>query len=134
VTIEPRSSRYRRRQINHLATDGVLAKDSRPLARIRSPRPLTVNVIRTEAKLAAPEGEAENTNMSSVRMEVRSLSVRDRLRLLEEIWDSLAETPEAIPVTDAQRKELARRRRVHARNPSAAKSWAEVRASLRRRK
>jgi hypothetical protein len=27
VTIEPRSSRYRRRQINHLATDGVLAKD-----------------------------------------------------------------------------------------------------------
>ena len=42
--------------------------------------------------------------MSSVHMEVRSLSVRDRLRLLEEIWDSLAETPEAIPVTDAQRK------------------------------
>ena len=28
MTIEPRSSRYRRRQINHLATDGVLAKDS----------------------------------------------------------------------------------------------------------
>jgi hypothetical protein len=28
VTIEPRSSRYRHRQIDHLATDGVLAKDS----------------------------------------------------------------------------------------------------------
>ena len=27
MTIEPRSSRYRRRQINHLAPDGVLAKD-----------------------------------------------------------------------------------------------------------
>ena len=97
-------------------------------------RPLTAGVIRTEAKLAAPEREVENTSMSTVRMEIRSLTVADRLRLLEEIWDSLAETPEAIPVTDAQRRELARRRRAHARNPSAAKSWAEVRAKLRRRK
>ena len=72
--------------------------------------------------------------MSSVRTEIRSLSVAERLRLLEEIWDSLAETPEAIPVTNAQRKELARRRRVHARHPSATKSWAEVQAKLRRRK
>jgi putative addiction module component (TIGR02574 family) len=68
--------------------------------------------------------------MSTVRKEIRSLSVADRLQLLEEIWDSLAETPEAIPVTDAQRKELARRRRVHARNPATTKSWAEVRARL----
>ena len=97
-------------------------------------RPLSLVVIRTEAKLAAPEREVENTSMSTVRTEIRSLTVADRLRLLEEIWDSLAETPEAIPVTDAQRRELARRRRAHARNPSAAKSWAEVRAKLRRRK
>lgn len=72
--------------------------------------------------------------MSIVRKEIRSLSVADRLQLLEEIWDSLVETPEAVPVTDEQRKELERRRRAHARNPSAAKSWAEVRARLRRRK
>ena len=72
--------------------------------------------------------------MSTVRKEILSLSVADRLQLLEDIWDSLAETPEAIPVTDAQRKELARRRRAHARNPSAAKSWPEVRARLTRRK
>ncbi len=72
--------------------------------------------------------------MSTVRTKVLSLSVADRLRLLEEIWDSLAETPEAIPVTDAQRKELARRRHAHADNPAATKSWAEVRARLRRRK
>ena len=72
--------------------------------------------------------------MSTVRKEIQSLSVADRLQLLEEIWDSLAATPEAIPVTDTQRKELGRRRRAHARNPSAAKSWAEVRAKLRRRK
>ena len=72
--------------------------------------------------------------MSSVRNEALSLSVADRLELLEEIWDSLTETPEAIPVTAAQRKELARRRRAHARHPSAAKSWSEARTKLARRK
>jgi putative addiction module component (TIGR02574 family) len=72
--------------------------------------------------------------MSSIRKDILTLSVADRLRLLGEIWDSLAATPEAIRVTDAQRKELARRRRAHARNPSAAKPWEEVRAKLERRK
>jgi putative addiction module component (TIGR02574 family) len=112
----------------------LTARSTGPLARIRSLRPVNAGVIRTEVRLAAPEREAENAAMSTVRKEILSLSVADRLQLLEEIWDSLVETPEAIPVTDAQRKELARRRRAHARNPSAAKSWAEVRARLRRRK
>jgi putative addiction module component (TIGR02574 family) len=44
--------------------------------------------------------------MSTVPKEIQSLSVADRLQLLEEIWDSLLETPEAVPVTDAQRKDL----------------------------
>ena len=72
--------------------------------------------------------------MSTVRKEIQSLSVADRLQLLEEIGYSLIGTPDAIPVTDVQRKELAPRRRAHARNPSAAKSWAQVRARLRRRR
>lgn len=99
---------------------------------MRSPRPLNVSVMRADVRLAVEEREAENAAMSTVRKEIQSLSVADRLRLLEEIWDSLVETPEAVPVTDAQRSELERRRRVHARNPSATKSWAQVRARLRR--
>lgn len=84
--------------------------------------------------LALAERQAENPGMSTVPKDIRTLSVADRLDLLEEIWDSLGATPEAIPVTDAQLRELARRRRAHARNPAAAKSWAQVRARLRRRK
>lgn len=37
--------------------------------------------------------------MSVVRKDVLSLSVADRLQLLEEIWESLARTPEVIPVS-----------------------------------
>ena len=72
--------------------------------------------------------------MSTVLKEALSLSVRDRLQLIEELWDSLAATPEGIPVTDAQRRELARRRRAHARDPAAIRSWEEVRRKLERRK
>ena len=68
--------------------------------------------------------------MSTVLREALALSVRERLQLIEEVWDSLAATPEAIPVTPAQRKEVARRRRAHARNPAAVRSWAEVRGEL----
>jgi putative addiction module component (TIGR02574 family) len=72
--------------------------------------------------------------MSTILKHALSLSAEDRLELIEEIWDSLAATPGAIPVTDAQRRELARRRRAHARNRSAAKSWREVRAKLEHRR
>ena len=72
--------------------------------------------------------------MSSVLKEALTLSVADRLQLLGEIWDSPAGGPEAIRVTNAQRKELARRRQAHVRSPSAAKSWEEARAKLERQK
>ena len=39
--------------------------------------------------------------MITVRKEILSLSVADPLQWLEEIWDGLAEMPEAIPVTGA---------------------------------
>jgi IstB-like ATP binding protein len=49
VTIKPRSSPYQRRQINHLATDGVLARDRR-LVRARHENRLE----RTLQQLAYP--------------------------------------------------------------------------------
>ena len=42
-------------------------------------------------------------------IDIASLSPEQRLRLLEEIWNSLAATPDAVPVTSAQREELERR-------------------------
>jgi putative addiction module component (TIGR02574 family) len=42
-------------------------------------------------------------------IDIATLSQEERLRLLEQLWDSLSSTPEAIPLTDAQREELDRR-------------------------
>jgi putative addiction module component (TIGR02574 family) len=40
---------------------------------------------------------------------ISTLTVEQRLELLDEIWESLYETPQAIPLTEAQREELDRR-------------------------
>lgn len=42
-------------------------------------------------------------------IDIATLSPEERLRLLEQLWDSLSSTPEAIPLTDPQREELDRR-------------------------
>ena len=47
--------------------------------------------------------------MSINMSEILRLPVEERLRLVESIWDSIAECPEALELTDAQKRELDRR-------------------------
>ncbi len=47
--------------------------------------------------------------MSKPGLDIAALSPEERLGLLEQLWDSLATQPEAVPLTDAQRAELDRR-------------------------
>ena len=61
----------------------------------------------------------------SVRIEeILTLSVKKRLELIEEIWDSIATHPEAIPLTSAQRSELDRRQKEHRKDPSRCQTVA----------
>ena len=47
------------------------------------------------------------------------LSVPERIQLVEDIWDSIAEVPEAVPLTEAQEAELDRRFDAHRKDPTA---------------
>jgi putative addiction module component (TIGR02574 family) len=71
--------------------------------------------------------------MSVAIEEILNLGVKERLELIEEIWDSIAAHPEAIPLTPSQRQELDRRRRAHKRDPSQARPWSQVHSELKRR-
>ena len=62
--------------------------------------------------------------------DVLALPVEDRLRLVEEIWDSIAAVPEAVHLTEAQRRELDSRLEAHRRNPGEGSPWCDVRARL----
>ena len=42
-------------------------------------------------------------------LDISALSTAERLRLLEELWNSLCADPSRVPLTDAQRSELEER-------------------------
>ena len=67
----------------------------------------------------------------------RALPIEERLRLVEAIWDSIAEeanvNPDILPLTNAQDAELDRRIADADANPEDTISWEQVRAELFKR-
>jgi putative addiction module component (TIGR02574 family) len=64
---------------------------------------------------------------------VFDLTPPEKLQLVEDLWDDLAATPEAVPVYDWQKKELARRKANLLSNPASGLSWDEVKRRVRSR-
>jgi putative addiction module component (TIGR02574 family) len=62
--------------------------------------------------------------------EILELPVPDRLRVVDEIWESIVAAPEALPVPQSQRDELDRRLKLHQEDPEAATPWETVRSRL----
>jgi putative addiction module component (TIGR02574 family) len=58
--------------------------------------------------------------------ELLQLPPDQRLQLVEAIWDSLAEVPEAVPISDDVREELDRRLAAYYDDPSSARPWREI--------
>ncbi len=71
--------------------------------------------------------------MSDAAESIFDLSPAEKLQLVEDLWDDLASTPEAVPVHDWQKEELARRKANLARNPASGLSWDEVKRRVRAR-
>jgi putative addiction module component (TIGR02574 family) len=65
--------------------------------------------------------------------ELLELSAAERILLVEDLWDSLAATPEAVPVTDAQRQELEARLAACERDPQAGCDWEAVKGRIHKR-
>jgi putative addiction module component (TIGR02574 family) len=61
---------------------------------------------------------------------IKGLSVAERVRLVQDIWDSLQPTADELPLTEEQREIVDRRLEEHRRDPSSAIPWEEVRARI----
>jgi len=70
--------------------------------------------------------------MSTQLSDILELTIAERIQLAEDIWDSVAAFPEAIPLTDAQKEELNRRLQAYAENPNEGISWDELKGKLRK--
>ncbi len=61
------------------------------------------------------------------------LSPSEKLQLVQDLWDDLAATPEAVPVHDWQKEELAQRKANLTKNPASGLTWEEVKRRVRGR-
>jgi len=59
------------------------------------------------------------------------MSVAQRILIVEEIWDSIAENPDSLPLTHNQKQELDKRLDSYYENPDAGRPWEEVKANIR---
>ncbi len=63
--------------------------------------------------------------------EINSLSVEDRIFLVQAIWDGIVAEQAYPELTDAQKRELDDRIEDYDRNPDNVLTWEEVKASIK---
>jgi putative addiction module component (TIGR02574 family) len=71
--------------------------------------------------------------MNSTTPSIFDLSPSEKLQLVQDLWDELAATPDAVPVYDWQKQELARRKANLLKNPASGLAWEEVKRRVRSR-
>ena len=69
-----------------------------------------------------------------VKADVLNLSVTERIQLVEDIWDTIAEVPEEVGLTYEQKAELDRRLDAYHQNPNEGSPWEMVRERIRSRR
>lgn len=68
--------------------------------------------------------------MRRVPNRILELPTEVRLEIIEEIWESVAEHPESVPLTAAQREDLERRWQAYEEDPDAGVLWEDFEKSL----
>ena len=67
---------------------------------------------------------------SELTEQARKLSISDRILLVEEIWDTIAEDNQAFELTDAQKRELDRRLESARTSSGQGRTWDEIKAEF----
>ena len=63
--------------------------------------------------------------------QIFELSFSEKLQLLEDLWDNIAQDPEQIPILDWQKEELAKRKATYLNNPDSGSSWEAAKERIR---
>ena len=67
---------------------------------------------------------------SPSRLDIENLSVVERIQLVGEIWDGIAEEQESLQITEDQRIELRRRLDEYRSSREKGSSWETIKSRL----
>lgn len=69
-------------------------------------------------------------DITATLQEIVSLSVEERIDLVQAIWDSIADGGVYPDLTEQQKREIDRRIDAHEMNPDDVMTWEEIKASV----
>ncbi|MHC1599688.1 MAG: addiction module protein [Candidatus Methanospirareceae archaeon] len=70
--------------------------------------------------------------MSAVLEDLESLSVAEKILMVEDLWDNVASTSCNVSVPEWQKKELARRKAQRLTGSEELYTWAQIQADVQR--
>ena len=71
--------------------------------------------------------------MTEILQQTKKIGVSERIRLVQEIWDSIVEDTEDLPVPEWHRNELERRHAKYIGNPDSVLSWDQVKENVKQK-
>ena len=70
---------------------------------------------------------------SFAKKEILDLSVSERIQLVQDIWDSIAQVPESVSLTEEEKAEIDRRLDEYHSNPDAGSPWSLIKERIKSR-
>lgn len=62
--------------------------------------------------------------------EILQLSVAERIQIVEDIWDSILESPQSLTLSDAETAKLDKRLESYNQNPNEGIEWETLKKNL----
>ena len=62
--------------------------------------------------------------------EILELSVAEKIQIVEDIWDSIVQSPECLSLSDAEKKELDKRLENYRQNPDDGIEWETLKKNI----
>ncbi len=64
------------------------------------------------------------------QIKIEDLSIADRIQLVTDIWDTISDTPENLPLTQAKMACLDERLDAFQQHSSEGRSWSDIKQNL----
>jgi putative addiction module component (TIGR02574 family) len=72
--------------------------------------------------------------MNTKVAEILELSVAEKIQIVEDIWDSISNSPEELPLSEAEKLELDKRLEDYKKNPNNGIEWETLKQTYHQKK
>jgi putative addiction module component (TIGR02574 family) len=70
------------------------------------------------------------SNHPLLKVEINQLSIAERIQLAEDLWDSILDRQDEVPLDRSQQQELDRRLERHRQDPNSGSTWEAIKQRL----